>query len=335
MAPATKQAPREVLEPFVPRTAVPTIAVDAAPGECPALPQPPAEASESVKRAAVLAAAVRRLACEPALFAEPVAELRATLGLPAEIELTFVDPAGVTLRADPPPGARELATALGIDEPVARLRWNAYHDEWTMGSHPKTGALSGFSPGVITISVQGPDAVDGDPEGKVIPITDDMTLQATIGVGLADGLVAMQPDPEGVRQLATALRILAADPARLADEPAKVEASLRLGGERFRVARVSTHSGDGKIDGISIQPMRTAIPADELASALGLEDARAVNVNREHGVWEVEAGDTTQLAWEGVELQIQVDPADDRAQTAPLEGGLVGFVSMKPRASEP
>lgn len=312
------------VEPFVPKTALAPIEVNAPAFECPALPE--SISGPSIEIARVL----RRLACEPELFGLSADDLAAKLELPVGVAVSFTDPAAVMVEITNMPPVTELAAALGIDKPVARLQWVAYHDQWWLGSNPETGELDRYRPGVINIQVLH-EAEESDPPGKVVPLTAEM--KATSGhvmVGMPDGVVNLAPDPEAVTQLATAMQILAAKPAMLAEEPEAVAEQLKLAGERFRVARTSLHGDGTKIDGISFQPLRTVIPADALATALGLVDARAASINREHDVWKIEAGSTTAIPWKGLELAIDVEPLEKRDKTTTLAGATVEFITILP-----
>jgi hypothetical protein len=313
-------------QPFLPKTAIPTIRVTAPTGECPDLPPPGKDVSEGAAR---LATILRAFACDPSLYAQPLTAVREKLGLPDGITVTFNAPGGVSVETTESVPVAELAAALGIEKPVARLQWNAYHDSWWLGSNPDTGELDRFGPGVISIGVD-LEADEHDPPGKVVPMPAEPGAAKWFGIALPDTQVMMEPDPEGLQQLVAAMRVLADDPARLAKEPTDVERELSLAGERFRVARTSLHSGETKIDGISLQPMRTKIPADEFATALGLEGARAENVNREHDLWNMEVGGTTEFRWEGVTVSVDVEPVDKDDQTTTLVGATVEFVSIRP-----
>jgi hypothetical protein len=313
------------VEPFTPSTPVGPITINAPAFDCPALPTSITGVSAEIARV------LRQLACEPALFALTSDELGKKLALPTGVTVHFSGPGAVAVEITDMPPVTELAAALGIDEPVARLQWVAYHDQWWLGSNPKTGELDRYGPGVINIQVLH-DADESDPPGKVVPLTAEMpAVSGYITVGMPNGVVQPGPDPEALTQLATAMRILAAKPAMLAEAPETVVDQLGLAGERFEIARTSLHGAGPTIHGISIQPMRTVIPADKLAEALGLVDARVVSVNREHDVWNIEAGSSKgSIPWNAVVLDIDVNPAskDDKATT--LVGATVEFISILP-----
>lgn len=327
--PAPDPDPQAAPELYTPTTAVPPTTVTAPPGSCDPLPATPKDADAGRKHAAALAGVIRRLSCEPELYAKSALELSETLELPEDITVSFSGPTSVRVETPSWPRAKVLADALGIKEPAARLHWNAYHDQWYLASDPETGGLDLFEPGNVTIMVSH-DADRDDPMGKIVSVTDDMDLGGVVFVSMPEGTVTMAVDPEGLKQMVAAMEVLAADPTMMAKQPEEVAKQLGLEGERFRVAGTSLHRGDTKINGISIQPMRTRIEADALAKALGLENARAVNTNREHDVWNVEVGGTTQLSWRGIRLEIDVDVADGGDRHTTLAGAEAGFISMMP-----
>jgi hypothetical protein len=327
-APETPPGPAAL---YTPTTDVPPTSINFPGGSCPKLPKPDAKANEDAKRTAQLAAALRRAACEPQLYAMPANDLSAELDLPSGVTVSFNSPGGLTFAIEPAPSTKDLAAALGIKKPVARLRWNAYHDSWWLGSNPDNGELDLYSPGVINIGLSH-EADRDDPQGKVVAFQESMAMGASIWVGMPDGVVTMGPDGEGMKQLTSAMSVLAGDPAMLDKEPEDVAKLLQLEGERWRVARTSLHSEGNVINGISIQPMRTLIPADALADALGIEDAKAENVNREHDVWNMSGGakGSTQLSWKGISIEIDVTPADGSNRTTTLAGATADFISIRP-----
>lgn len=314
---------------YTPGSAVPPISI-AAPGrDCPPLPRLARDTGDEAKHARKIAEVIRRLSCEPEQFAKSAEALNDALALDGDLTVSFSGPTTARIETKTWPTAKQLANALGIEKPGARLHWNAYHDQWYLASDLETGALDLFGPGEATIMISH-EADRDDPMGKVVPLTDEMKLRGFVSVSMPESAATMAPDVEGLKQLAAAMRVLAADPSNLAKEPEEVAKILQLEGERFRLARTSLHSGDSKIDGISIQPMRTRIPADELANALGLKDAVARNANREHDVWKVKHGGSTDASWSGVVLEIRVDVAEKGNRETTLKGAEVEFISLRP-----
>jgi hypothetical protein len=322
--PTTEPQPTTPVEPFVPSTPVGPMTINAPAFECPPLPDSITGSTAEIARV------LRQLACEPELFTLTAADLATKLALPTGVSVHFSDPGAVAVEIENMPPVLEVAAALGIDKPVARLQWNAYHDSWWLGSNPDTGELDRYRPGVINIQVFH-EAESSDPPGKVVPLTAEMKIiNGYVMVGMPDGVIVPGPDAEALTQLATAMRILAATPSMLAEAPEAVAERLKLTGERFLVERTSLHAAGAKIDGISIQPARTVIPADGLAEALGLVDARAASINREHDVWEIEVGSTTNIPWNGIVLEIDVNPVEKGDKTTTLAGATVEFISMMP-----
>jgi hypothetical protein len=315
-------------EPFVPSTALAPITVNAPAFECPALPK--SIAGPSIEIARVL----RRLACEPELFALSTSELTTKLDLPPGVTFHFTAPAAVIVEVEHEkiPPLAELAAALGIDKPVVHLEWEGgpSHGYSRLGSNPDTGELDRYRPGVIVIPIDH-FIQESQPPVEVTPLMADMRVWfGQFAVEMPDGVITLGPDPEGVTQLATAMRILAAKPAMLAEKPESVAQQLKLTGERFSIGDADGPS-HGVDPGVSFQPTRTVIPADALASALGLVDARAASINRHHDVWRMAVGENTHhIEWNGVMLEVEVEPVDKRDDDTTLVGATVEYITMRP-----
>lgn len=312
-----------------PSSALPPIEVLAEQGTCAPLPELPSDATEERRDAAEIAKALRALACQPKLHAATVSETREIVDLPDWITLELFE-GGARLEPERKPSAKALAEALGLETPVARLEWQAYHDQWYLGSDPTTGTLRGYGPGLVTVMLS-LDADEGDPPGKVVPLPDDTELRGVFMVDMPETAVKMGADPEGMKQLSAALLLLSKQPDMLALKPEVVAASLGMESERWRFARVTRMAGGTSTHGISIDPERTRVPADELAGALGFDGAKAVNVNAEHDVWNLQAGGTTEIPLGQLELSVSVSPADRSGNEASLDGTSATFISLLPR----
>lgn len=148
-APATKPTPTPTPEatpnpalpsaPYVPTRPLPEIVVVDPASTCPELPALPTDASEDRKALHQRAAAIRRLACEPALFARTTDELRTALGLSPEDELEFSGLRGVRLRLPGEPTVADVAAVFGIASPQVHVTWQAYHPRTSLGTNPTTG----------------------------------------------------------------------------------------------------------------------------------------------------------------------------------------------------
>ena len=298
-------------------------------GDAPACPPLPPTAQDSSPEALALAQHLRRLACEPQLHAMSTKDLHAELNPAVGVEFV-VARGSVRVEAETWPSAGELAKALGVVEPIARVEWQAYHDSWYLGDATRQDSLGHFSPGRIILTLD-LDAEEDEPPGSTRPLPADASLRGLAMVGMPESVVRYGEDPEGMKELVAALDWLVAHPETLALEPNEAATALHFDGERWRVARVSSHSGDAVRRGISIDPQRTRIPAPELAKALGLEGARALNVNREHDVWNLEHAGTTQIHRGGLVLEFDLDmPEDANGESVGLEGVEVGFISLLP-----
>jgi hypothetical protein len=322
--PATPEPP---LAPYVPRTPFPPITVTARASECPALPK--RKPNPSIEIARVL----RQVACAPELFALAKEELVSKLELPPVVISTFFHSAlefhFELEEQDEPLSPIELAAALGIDTPVAR---RDEHHSWWLGSNPKTGELDRYGPGVIAVDIQIGFQSDGAvPPGTIVPLTDEMMILNT-SVRMPGHVVQLAEDVEGLTQLTTAMRILAANTAMLNEPTDVLLERLKLHGERF-TAFGSVYTGDGApVNLITLVPERTLIRADALSEALGLVGDRAPSINRKVIPWPLEVGSSRQIPWNGVVLEIQVDALEPEAadKTGPLAGAIVKQITMKP-----
>lgn len=276
-----------------------------------------------------LARAVARMACEPANHMQSAEALSASLGLPPEIKVHFVGP--TTVRFDGPEyDPRYVANALGLETPVVHLHWNTYHAEWSLGSNPTTGELDRFAPAIVRIRVTAPPGSFEAPGEPTLPLPAGLKM-SSVDVQIPDGVVAAPTYADvAIKELVAAMDALASHPDQLKDGPDDVAKRLGLAGERFRLARVSTSAGKVTTNGISVQPQRARISARALADALGLKNARAKNVGREHGVWEMSVDGDTNIRWRGIQLGIRVSPKDASGSDAALDAADVSFVTMLP-----
>lgn len=333
-APVDGSVDRPVPTPYVPRSELPTLEVSAAPTSCPALPTLGADASEAQQRLASYAVALRRLACEPALYAKTGAALAAELGLPAAAEVGFDGPR--TTRLTLPEGVTvgDLAPVLGIAEPQVKLTWQAYHAGTALGSNKTSGALDMYSPGTVHVAVDFEVDTYGEDAGKekVFPAPRDAKVGRRVQVQMSEAAVKFVADEDAVALVVSALALLDADPGLLALKPDEARPRIGLADERYRVAETAIH-GEKIVRGLSINPQRTVLPAAAFAAALGLADARATCVNREHNVWNLEVGGTTQIRWRGLELDVDVDVDRSDSRSVPLDGLVVSFMTIYPARS--
>jgi hypothetical protein len=157
-----------------------------------------------------VAAAARRLACEPALYFLSLEALRAELALPADHTVEFAAPSAVTLRF-PKGSAVDLASALGLVDGVA-MRHNRGAWGWRSWNMGRKGAaedvLELWSPArvFVGLNVKRPsdDAIrelpleDSTLSGQlsvsqpeaVLPIVDDTLASAMLHVAIFDAVKA-------------------------------------------------------------------------------------------------------------------------------------------------
>jgi hypothetical protein len=326
--PEQKAAP----EPFVPAQPLPEITVTKPAAPCAELPALPGDASEARKALEPYAVALRRLACEPDLFAKSSTELAKALGLPADAKLEFSDLRGVRLELPGEPTVADVAAVFGIAEPRIHLKWQAYHPMTSLGTNPTTGAFDLWGPGKLWIGVENDVDRYGDDAGKeeVLPAPPETRVEKSVIVSMPDDVVAMAPDADAIPLVVAALEKLAARPQTLAGKPEDVATEVGLAGERFTLAETSSHSGDTVTRGVSIAPRRTTLPAPALAAALGLSDAKAICDNREHDKWSIKAGETTEIAWKGLVLDLWLSSPESDEKTVPLDGLEVTFIRVMP-----
>lgn len=319
-------------EPYTPTRALPEITVANPGAACAALPAPRARESEARAALRPYAVAVRRLACEPELYGKTSAELARALDLPADADLDFSGLRSVRLKLPEELSVGDLAAVFGIADPQIHVTWQAYHALTFLGTNATTGDFDLWGPGAVSIGVGHEVPRYGEDEGieKIIPAPAELSASSWVYVGMPERVVGLKPDPDAIPLLVSALGQLAARPALLSGEPSKVKEEIGLSGERFRVSETSSRS-EGKVTrGVGINPRRTTVPAAALADALGLVDAKAYNVNAEHDVWHIEAAGTTQIAWNGLELEFEVSSPESDDLRQPLGALEVEFVFVMP-----
>jgi hypothetical protein len=322
-------------KPYVPTRALPEIIVTNPGHACPELPAAAAAESESRKLLRPYAVALRRLACEPELFGKTTLELRNELDLPAEADLEFSGLRGVRLQLPEGLSVGDVAAVFGIETPQIHLTWQAYHAQTSLGTSATTGTFDLWGPGRLWLGVAHEVDRYGDDAGKekILPAPSEAHVDATAMVGMPTAVVAMPPDADAIPLVVAAMEQLAARPELLAKDPAEVAKAIGLEGERFRLSETSLHT-EGKVTrGISIASQRTTLPAAALVETLGLRDAKALNVNREHDVWNIEAGGTTEIPWKGLELSFDLSSPEGDMETQPLGDLEITFMTIRPPAS--
>jgi hypothetical protein len=274
-----------------------------APVTTPCRPLPAATGTTAIVGA--LAAAVRKLACEPALYYQPAATVEKALSLPAGMKFHFDGPRSATLELESAPRASELAKALGVTRPVITTArsgaWATRH--WYLGSHPKTGVLDLFGPGEPRIGVNH-DYDHDDDFGAVKPLDPDEPLTGWISVVMPDSAVNVVDDRAGVEVLARALGMLAADPKLLSVEPERVARLTALEGERFRVSRRSA----GKVHSIDVWTQRTRIAAADVLKALGMTGKIEHDRARDSDDYVLRGGASDRHPWRGRTVELRFDP---------------------------
>jgi hypothetical protein len=218
-----------------------------------------------------VARAIRRLACEPALFFEKAGELRGKLDLADGVELEFNGPRSVMLNLSGEHSGKDMAAALGVEKPVITTgRGGAWAlRNWRLGSNPEDGELDLWKPALVTIGVTH-DYSPEDEFGMVKPLTDAEQLRGWIIVAMPPEVLKVVDDEPAIELLKRGLAKFAADRELSSAPPEEAAAATGLDDERFRVARRSIGTGDDAVHSIDIWSARTQIGAEAILEALGL-----------------------------------------------------------------
>lgn len=268
---------------------------------CPPLPKGGAEPTRSI------AATLRRLSCEPALFYKPVDALRTELALPPDQKISFAGPSAISLDV-PAVRAVDLAKALG--EPgaqAARGKVGAWSFRmWRLTAKPDGGALDRWSPGRVSI-----DLAVSDPgmDIDVTPLGDAMT-RGSIAVSMPPSVLPLKDDDGAAAALVAGIERIAADRKQLEPEPEAVATRVGLADERFRVSRRAIGTGDAAVKGIDVWSARTRIGAAPVIEKLGLrgkiEPLRATDTDD----FVLYDGQEDEHAWRGVKISLRFAPRD-------------------------
>lgn len=212
-----------------------------------------------------VAAAVRRLSCEPALYYLSTKKLREELALPADVKL---EPVGVSafMLEFPKRPAKELAAAMGVEKPVAtRSTAGAWGFRlWRLATEGKD-VPEIWGPGRVLMPV-GVEAGNIEDSVDSVPLGDAQANDITVSMP-ADVLPTID-DEAAVATLRAAVAYLAENPAVLSKEPEEVAKLAGLEGDRFRVSRRSIGTGPDAIKGIDIWAKRTQVGAGDVIAAL-------------------------------------------------------------------
>ena len=240
-------------------------------GKPPKATTPCAEVPAGTSRLFVIARAVRRLACEPALYFETTAAARKALALPEGVKLEFIGAGGARIEFKGKYAAKDMAAALGIESPVITTgRGGAWAmRNWRLGNNPKDGELDIWKPGIVTIGVSH-DYSASDKFGAVKPLTDAEQLRGWISVRMPAELIEAKHDEVAVKMLLRGLAKFARDKTLSSKPPKEAAKGAELTNERFRVSRRSIGTGPAAVHSTDVWTARTFIAAEPLLSALGL-----------------------------------------------------------------
>lgn len=189
-----------------------------------------------------LVTVTRQLACEPELFYLPIGEIRKKLGVGNDYPLVFGGPASIRIEFSEKYEASEVAEAIGVQAPVARMStWGPWRSfTWWLGSNSKTGELDVWGPGDVRMNVD----VDHTGVAKGVEVTPVKTevVERWVIVKMPDAAVPVKDDATAVELLVRAVEAVAKDRGLLEGDVEQVAARLGLASERFRVKRASEGS---------------------------------------------------------------------------------------------
>lgn len=231
---------------------------------CPALPDGSGLAHE-------LARITRQLACTPELFYKTPQELEAALKLPKGVSVRFSGPRFVEVRFETAPSAQELATAMGVKQPVittaTKGAWATRN--WYLGSNQTTGKLDLWGPGIASVAVAHREELK-DTIGTVKKLGDE-ALRGYIVVAMPEEVVAVKDDEVAWKMLQHAVTKLAGNRRLLEQEPDAIAKALGIDDARFNVTRVSVGTGPSAVKGIDIWMARTQIAAAPVIQTWGFK----------------------------------------------------------------
>ncbi|MCB9585220.1 MAG: hypothetical protein H6718_07470 [Polyangiaceae bacterium] len=261
-----------------------------------------------------IARVTRELACTPGLFYKTPSELEAALKPPKGVSVRFSGPRFVEVKFETAPTAQELATAMGVKQPVittaTKGAWATRN--WYLGSNQTTGKLDLWGPGIASVAVSHRGELK-DTIGAVKKLTDE-TLRGYIIVAMPDEVVAVKDDEVAWKMLQHAVTKLAGMPKLLEQEPEAIAKQLGIDDPRFNVTRVSVGTGPSAIKGIDIWMARTQIAAAPVITTFDfkgkIEHERAHDsdtiVLHQTGTPPGTSGD--EHAWHGLSIRPSFDP---------------------------
>lgn len=282
------------------------------------LAPPPARAPSTCKPLAPggsdatrqLAAAIRKLACEPELYYLPVSEVRRQLDLPGGAELRFNGPRSLELRLDAPPPARDVARVAGLEKPVIttakRGAWAVR--SWYLGANPMSGELDLWGPGRALVGVKHQREPE-DTTGTVKPLGSEV-LTGWISITMPADVVVVKDDALAVTMLQRAAEALADGPELLSREPADVAKAVGLDDPRFRVSRRSLNKGGGAFLGIDIWTARTQLDGQATLAALGIEGTVEPEKAHDSDDYVLTSGSDARQVWRGVHVELAFEPRE-------------------------
>jgi len=275
-----------------------------------------------------LAVALRRLACEPALFMLKSGELRKELALPADHGVEISGPSTVSLRF-PKGRAADLALSMGLASPVAaRSKSGAWSWRiWNLGSAP-SGKLELWGPGAVVVGVDFDYAKVGDGVDSV-PLG-DTPLEGFASVTMPESVLPLKDDEAALAMLLAGLQRLAADPSQLAREPKDAAGFAGLDDERFRVSRRSLHHGSTVINGLDVWTARTRVAAGPVIEAFGLEGKIEHSRAHDSDEYLLFVDEKTEHGWRGLKVALRFERRSGVAAAGAYGGHVLSGVTLMP-----
>ncbi|MFO0554302.1 MAG: hypothetical protein U0271_38330 [Polyangiaceae bacterium] len=277
-----------------------------------------------------LAAAARRLSCEPALFYLSEADLRKELSLPKELELQMGGPSSVSIKFPKGGKATELAAALGVPNAVASRRnagawgWKI----WDLVTETKANKLELWGPGVLNIGV---DVDDAGLDDKVDSVAlEQAKLDGYLSVTMPESVLPLEDDAVALQMLLAGLAQLATDKKRVSDEPEATAKWLRLEDPRFRLSRRSSGTGASAIHGTDLWTARTIIAAGPVIEALGLSGKIEHNHAYDSDDYLLYDGERSEFTWRELKLELSFDQRRGEPAPGPYGGYVLSGITLMP-----
>lgn len=276
-----------------------------------------------------LAKAVRRLACEPALFLMSGDEVRRELALPADYTVELGGAASVSLRF-PKGKAADLTTAMGVTGAVAKRRnkgawgWRI----WDLVNDTQAGSLAIWGPGELYVGLNVDEAGRDD---KVESLgLEHATLDGYVSVSMPESVLPRVDDALASQHLVAGLNKIAEKKENLAAEPSELAKLAGLTSERFRLSRRTSSAGADTVKGIDVWTARTQIAAGPVIEALGLYGKIEHERAHDSDAHLLYVGTDSELGWRGLKIELRFEKRGGAPATGAYGEWLLEGITLMP-----